>query len=320
MDEIRIKYSTAYGCYRFASVVSILTGWSAKDLHSNRDGHYHEKCWQYPFSSIHAFCVDPDGYIFDVYGKTCLEIFTKEWTSLKPEFVGKFSDGRILPSHYDYKIVDYQIKQIYLGVSVLTLKTICDYDKLDVRTIDEIIQTVKDALSIISLHYSSDIVKKIQATGDNLLFILRNEKSMIDSTENIDNMRKQYNSVNLQLISATSILNNYVCKKNKLDCIIQNNFVKIKNYALIKNDEKKTRLITNTKLSNEETYQQIAIIDKHLTEQQIKVLEIEKVLMDINLKMTQLDVEKSATEKIYRDNFMLYDAKLSKFFFFYFTA
>lgn len=102
------KYSENYGCYKFAYVVKLITGWKSYDLYT--DGRTDEDN-KYTLSSAHAFCVDPDGKIFDINGIQDKCDFIDKWISIPKEYIGKNIDGRIWPNKLNYKIKKFNMQE-----------------------------------------------------------------------------------------------------------------------------------------------------------------------------------------------------------------
>lgn len=102
------KYSENYGCYKFAYIVKLITGWKTYDLYT--DGRV-DSDGDYTLSSAHAFCVDSNGKIFDINGIQDKYEFVDKWISVPDECIGKNIDGRIWPEKLAYKIKKFNMKE-----------------------------------------------------------------------------------------------------------------------------------------------------------------------------------------------------------------
>lgn len=309
-----IKIYTQGGCYRFASIAHILTGWIAKDFH--RDDLCSEKLnekgiYQYEMSSCHAFVIDHDGNAFDVHGKKNLDEFSLFNTEIRPELVGTVHNGRLWMSHCNYVILDYNVTPLciidnYKKLTVFQLFLDNTYRLARHVYIDELIKTIHDVVSIIEVNYDSTIIEKVKINANEMLFILKNEKRLIDWMNELEELHikreliyQTYKTIDNNIITSKLLLND----KQQLFYKITQSFI---NYKKIKDEGKQKILIANAQQKINEHVKSIEILTNHLLSFNNELLIVKQNLLTVNIKLLKHAFIRIAISKKYMANSRLY--------------
>jgi hypothetical protein len=304
---------TEGGCYRFACVTGLITGWKVKDLRTDACLEVIDEKYVYPMSSHHGFCIDHVGNAFDVRGAVNMKSFTKTHSKVLPELVGTYHMGRQWTKYLSWNIVDFDLRRttwaVFSDKSILDMSIDTTDEKSRLSDINNIIQVVYDVMFVISKTYEPEIVSKSAEKASELLFSLYNEKKFINFMRTIIeacNIRRELiNKLNFLMHSITT--SKQSLEKNAKIVEKKNAVV---NYDKIKDESKRQALIANDvrlMISVKETF---ARHQHKISVDESEIAQVKKKLSDTNKKLFQFAAKYIPVIKHYQSKRKLYPVDL----------